>query len=236
MSKLWIALFLLPAIAHANRVMTYQGNAKADQTLVYTESHVVEYDDTGKLLKALTRYVAPNGKDIAELQSDFKESLTVPTHVMKDFRTGDLQGLRREGPKFILFDQERGKAEKTREIKEDDADGRILVGCQGLNYYLLSNIGNSAPSHVLSHLPLRFLIPGKLDYYDFMLEQKNVSPEGIIDFEIAIQNWFLKLFAPKLYVKYDKNRQRIIWYKGISNITTDQGGNQTVTIDYVYPQ
>jgi len=74
-----------------------------------------------------------------------------------------------------------------------------------------------------------------LDYYDFKMKKvKESKEEGIVEFEIAVQNWFLKLFAPKLFVKYDKIKKHIVWYKGISNIKDDLGKNQIVTITYKY--
>lgn len=226
------ALFHLSAPkALANKTTFYEGEAKLDGKTVYLEKHEVLYDDAGKLLQAITRYQDPAGKPIADLQSDFRQSLTVPNHTVKDFRTGNIQGLRREQDKVILFDQDRDKPERTRILNDSDADNRVLVGCQGLNYYLLGNLQAIDPD---KPLPLRFLIPGKLDYYDFILNKTAETPEGLVSFEIAIQNWFLKIFAPKLIVKYDKTMKRIAWYQGLSNITNEKGENQVVTITYRY--
>ena len=224
---------LYGADAGAEQTAYYQGEARMDGKIAYIERHEVLFDGTGKLLQATTHYQDPTGRPIADLQSDFRDSLTVPTHVIRDFRTGNLQGLRREGEKIILFDEDPGKPERTRILNTKDAGDRILVGCQGLNYYLLGNLESLDPE---TKLPLRFLIPGKLDYYDFTLQKTGESADGIVDFEIAIENWFLRLFAPKLYVKYDKKEKHLVWYRGLSNITNEKGETQVVTITYKYPR
>jgi len=235
MKKLLWPLPLLAAVlvadAGANQTLHYQGEARVDGQIAYVEKHEVIFDDAGRLLEAKTLYESPAGKPIATMQSDFRESLTVPAHTVKDFRTGNVQGLRRENGEIVLFYQDAGKPERTRTLTEKDAGNRILVGCQGLNYYLLGNLERLDPK---ANLPLRFLIPGKLDYYDFNLKRTGESADGIVAFEISIQDWFLRLFAPKLYVKYDKTAKHLIWYQGLSNITNEQGDPQCVTITYAY--
>ena len=234
MKNQWSILSLLLLSANhswASQIVHYKGIAKKGERTAYIEKHTVEYTDSGKLVKATTEYVSESGKPIAEMKSDFIASLTVPTHLIKDFRTGEEQGLRRNGDKVILYFKEKDKQEKIRVLSPDDEEGRILVGCQGLNYYLLGNLSSIDPEKTL---PLRFLIPGKLDYYDFDMKHKGQPQGDVVEFEIKVKNWFLKIFAPTLRVKYDRKKKHIVWYEGISNIKDDDGGNQKVTINYYY--
>lgn len=207
------------------------GTARADGKIVYIEKHRVQYAADGKLLSAETHYDSSEGKPLAFLKSDFTKSLTVPDHVVEDFRTGEVQGLRRENGKIVLFDREKDKSEKTRVIEDEDADKRILIGCQGLNYYVLGNLDSLDPA---KPLPLRFLIPGRLDYYDFDMKEVKSDDPKIATFEIHIKNWFLRMFAPRLHAKYERKTKRLVWYEGLSNIKDEHDDNQVVTIDYVY--
>lgn len=225
---------LLSVSSRAERTIEYQGTARlisepSPGPVVYLERHRVTLTDDGRPIHAETRYESPQGRLLAELRSDFRESLTVPSHITTDHRTGNSHGLRRDGDQVVLFDRTPGKPERTRILTAKDAGDRLLVGCQGLNYYLSDQLDHLSPP---ARLPLRFLIPGKLDYYDFGLTSKGTSPEGIAEFEVTIQNWFLRLFVPKLEVKYDTTRRRLVWYRGISNILNDQGENQAVEITY----
>lgn len=227
-----LIIFILPfgSVSHA-RTEEVTGTATSNDKIVYIEKHKVEYSDDGKLLKAETRYESSEGKLLALLKSDFTSSLTVPDHIVEDFRSGDIEGLRRENGKLVLFDKEKDKPERTRVLDEKEEDKRILVGCQGLNYYLLGKLDSSEP---IKELPLRFLIPGKLDFYDFDMREIPQSDKGIAEFEISIKNWFLRIFAPKLLAKYDRSTKRLVWYQGLSNIKNDKGENQSVTIEYKY--
>ncbi|MBN8248916.1 MAG: hypothetical protein J0L84_15925 [Verrucomicrobia bacterium] len=199
--------------------------------VAYLERHRVTLGEDGRPILAETRYESPDGRLLAELRSDFRESLTVPSHIATDHRTGNTHGLRREQGRLVLFDRMPDQPERTRVLTVRDAGDRLLVGCQGLNYYLS---GNPDRIRTGSRLPLRFLIPGKLDYYDFSLVPRSESPEGIAAFDVTIQNWFLRLFAPKLELKYDTRQRRLTWYRGISNILNDRGENQVVEIHYTY--
>lgn len=224
-----LALLLVTPQAWSNTTLRYSGVARAGGQVAYVEEHTVEYADSGRLLTARTVYRSEAGRPIAEMRSDFRDSLTVPAHVIQDFRTGNVQGLRREAGRVVLFDQDRGQPERTRVLNDTDAVDHILVGCQGLNYYLLDNLDRLSPGQVV---PLRFLIPGKLDYYDFQMRRVQTSGPQITEFEITIKSRFLKLFAPKLVIRYDRQLKRIVWYEGLSNIRNDAGHNQSVTITY----
>lgn len=220
--------FHLEAVA---RVELVTGTASSKGKVVYIEKHRVEYADDGKLLSAETSYESPDGKPLAILKSDFTSSLTVPDHNVQDFRSGHVEGLRRENGNIVLYDKEKDKSEKSRQLTASDAGNRILVGCQGLNYYLLGNLNNGKP---IQSLPLRFLIPGKLDYYDFDMKEITQPDKSVAEFEISVKSWFLKLFAPKLHAKYDRKTKRLIWYQGLSNIKNDKGDLQSVEIEYKY--
>lgn len=236
MHKKWVTIFLIvvaPQIVQALRIEEFSGIAKINEKVAYTEKHRVEYFDDGKIQNAETRYESPEGKLIALLKSDFSQSVTVPDHVVEDFRSGNVQGLRRENGKIVLFDKEKNKSERTRVLVDKDAEKRILVGCQGLNYYLLSRLDGT---DTIQSLPLRFLIPGELDYFDFDMKEIPQSNKNLAEFEISVKSWFLRIFAPKLLVKYDRKTKRLIWYQGLSNIKNDKGENQSVTIEYLYKQ
>lgn len=155
----------------------------------------------------------------------------MPSHTATDDRSGNVHGLRREEGRLVLFDRMQGQPKRTRILTARDVGDRLLVGCQGLNYYLSGH-----PDRIQSgtRLSLRFLIPGKLDYCDFNLVPRGSAADGNAAFNVTIQNWFLRLFAPKLELKYDTARRRLVWYRGISNVLDDRGENQVVEITYSY--
>ncbi len=105
-----------------------------------------------------------------------------------------------------------------------------MVGCQGFFYYLQENY------QVLRErgkIPLKLLITGDLDIYDFRMELKE-EKDGIAYINIRISNWFLRLFAPKLELQYNIAEKKLLYYKGISNILNDKRKLQNTEIFYTY--
>lgn len=227
----FLFLFLFK-IVFGNIVETYDGEARWDDKLVYTEKHTVVYTDSKKPQKAMTQYFNPDGKLIAELNSDFSKSITSPEHTFQDFRSGHRHGIRLEGDKVVLFKQDKGELEVTKALNPAENANRTYFGCQGLHYFLREKMDEVNGK---KELPIVFITPGNLDNYNFELEYVGEKPGGLIDYEIEIDNFFLRIFAPKLKVTYDKNLKRIVYYKGISNLLTDKGDNQKVIITYKYP-
>lgn len=232
-SELCLLILVFSASAFANQTVQYIGNAKVDGKSSYFEKQTATYDDSGRPLNSTTRYESTEGKLLAEMTSDFTESLTVPSHTIKDLRSGSILGVRWEDGKIVLFHNDvkaPDKAQETRILTTRAGEGRLLVAGQGLNFYMHENIDKLKPGQVV---PLRLLIPGKLDYYDFDLEVGS-EQHGVIEFEIYAKNWFFRLLAPKFRARYELKTKRIVWYDGLSNISNDKGDTQVVTIDFNY--
>lgn len=224
-------LIVLSPMALADRHDLFKGEAKEKGRLVYRENHDVTFDDANNPLEATTTYTDPNGTVLGILKSNFRRSLNLPEHIYNDNRTGNKYGIRRDGEKVILFSQEPGKAEATKEMSGDDEKNRLQVGCQGFNYYLKGKIDQIKS---MKSQPVLFMIPGELTSYKFILNYLRENSDQTVDFNVKIENWFLRAFAPTLEFRYDKKINRIVWYKGISNIKNNVGKTMDVTIDYKY--
>jgi hypothetical protein len=227
-----ILLFLLVSSSFANITQTYKGTArKKDGTIAYKESHKVTFDDKRNVLKSFSEYKKPDGTMLGTITSDYTKKLTSPEHTFKNFRDGSSHGVRLNGDNYILFMKEKNKPEETKTFSGKKFDkNALVVGSQGLHYYLVKNLNEVKKK---DELALKFLIPGKLDYYSFYLTTEKES-ETTIDFKIRIDNFFLNLFAPSLEMKYDKKNGNLLTYSGLSNIPDEDGEMQNVSIIYDY--
>lgn len=232
---MWTFIFTLVFFcsqnARAERHELFSGTAKENNKIVYVENHDVTFDDKGQVLEAATTYVSPSGKTLGVLKSNFRQSLSLPEHVFSDERTKGKYGIRRTDDKIVLFNQDDGKTEQTLELSEKKDRDRIQVGCQGFNYFLKGQIDEIKSKKIQ---PVLFMIPGDLSSYKFLLEFVRENPDQTFDFKVKIENWFLRALAPQLQFKYDRKLERIIWYKGISNIKNEDGKTMNVEIDYKY--
>ncbi|MDX9802188.1 MAG: hypothetical protein RBT69_12730 [Spirochaetia bacterium] len=210
-------------------ILSFSSEAFSKDRIVYREKHEAEYR-SGRIARAKTDYISESGETLAYIESFFNDSLTAPAHVFEDFRFKDRHGARYEAGDVILFTVREGGKEETRNVGKDFGSSVLMVGCQGFFYYLQENY------QVLRErgkIPLKLLITGDLDIYDFEMELKD-QIDGIAYINIHISNWFLRLFAPKLELRYDIADKKLLYYKGLSNILDEKRKLQNVEIFYKY--
>jgi hypothetical protein len=147
---------------------------------------------------------------------------------MHDLRTERRYGVRWENGQAYMWDKKADKKEEREEIDKDFADGKLIIGGQGLHYHMRSRLKEYAKKEV----PIAILIPGKLDWYSFLVVPAG-EEKGLIKFVMKTQSALLRLFAPKLEVWYSPDG-KLMRYRGLSNISDDKGNNQNVEITYSY--
>ncbi len=233
--KLIIALLLTPLLLCSTQLhagtRSYSGVATLPNGRVaYTEHHEARFDDSGRILNATTKYRDPNGTEIAVLDSDFTPSITAPSYTFQDLRSGSKHGVRSTGGVYTLFRLDNGTEEASKTLTSFDT-ASLVVGCQGLHYYLRENL-EAVRSR--GQIPVKFLIPGNLSYYNFDMKYGGETADGIVTLNIALNNFFLRLFVPKLVVKYDRATGHLLTYEGLSNLANDEGDLQRVKITYDY--
>jgi hypothetical protein len=226
----WLITHLFFSLSYADTVINFKGIAKKDSAIAYLERHTLTYSDAGNLKFSKTEYLNEKNQILATLTSDFTMSLSAPNYEMNYIVSGNKEGVRRSGEDIILYDKPSGKDEKTLVMKKDSNEKLIMAG-QGFNYYLIENLESTKAK---KNLPIRLLIPGKLDFYDFRVKYLSENKEGDIDFELSVDNWVLRMVAPSFLVRYNKNTKRIIYYKGLSNIPDEKNKNSVVEINYQY--
>jgi hypothetical protein len=208
----------------------YFGEARKNDQVVYREFHEVNYDKKNKLIKSKTTYKAPDGTPLSELESDFSESHSLPAHTLKDFISKRTYGIRYENNEGIMFHKNPEEIEKTNPVPAQ-SDDELLVAAEGLHYYILENF-----ELVMSEqkIPIKFILPSVFDYCRFNLQVEKEMPDEIVEFSVKIKSFWLKLFAPKMILRYNKAQKKLLYYKGLSNIRDKNGDRQVVEINYSY--
>ncbi len=206
---------------------SHQGVASWEGRVVYIEKHTVTQKD-GVIQKAETDYVTKDGKLIATLKSDFSKSVALADHEFYDARFERRYGVRWDNGKPWMWDQKKGEAEEKEEVTKDLAPGKLIIGGQGLHYYMSPRLEEFKKKET----PIAILIPGKLDWYSFLVTYEGVD-QGWDKFVIKTQSAILRLFAPKLEVWYSADG-KLRKYRGLSNLPDADGGNQQVEIIYQY--
>lgn len=220
----------IPALA-ATRTEEYSSTARnKNGELTYKEQHKVLFNDQ-KVLTANTMYLDASGKVIGEMSSDFTKMITTPDYEYKDLRSGISHGIKIDGENIKLWHKNKtGQLAETTFFKNQFAKEALIVGCQGLHYYLIDNLDLVKEKKTI---PIVYFMPGKLDYYKFTLKLDREDSDFIY-LKLSIDSFILKLFTSSLDLKYRKSDRRLIQFSGLSNITDDKDQLQKVVIDYNY--
>jgi hypothetical protein len=225
-----ISLFLLftsyASLATTPQEITHWGIARNDEgMIVYTEKHEIK-KVKNKVVNSKTTYFDKDRKNvIATLISDYSKSVSLPTYEFIDHRTKYREGLRYKDGKYVIYYQKPNEKEESNVLKENDS----VFSCQGWHYYLINNLETLEKDDIA----LNLVLPSELDFYSFKIQQVNSSGSKIVA-NLKLANWFLRIFAPKLRLVYDKNQKKLVEYEGISNILDKDGDRQEVTIYYQY--
>ncbi len=224
----------LPAwsMASTRQEEVFQGIARDESgEIAYIEEHRMIYED-GRPQRNETRYRDAEGREIAVLTSNFATNPYVPNYAFEARRFGRQDGTFVDGSWVKIY----GRADRDAPVQQGMvrlADG--MVTGQGLHVYLRDHLDELAEGDAIKQV--RFLAPLEGRDFVFRIRRLDAPREaGTVAFGIEADSWFLRLFAPKLEVRYDRDTRRLLSYRGASNLLSAERGVQNVTITYRYPQ
>jgi hypothetical protein len=218
-------LVFLCSASFAADLEVHWGDATNEQgELVYREKHSVTREG-GRVIGSLTEYVAPDGRVIATMESDYSQNISMPTYVFEDRIRGYREGLRKENGRYVVFKQARDGTEETRAVTDTDN----VFSCQGWHYYLVNNLSALEQGNV----DLNLILPSQLKALPFEI-QKVRSEGNRIEAVLEFDHWLFRYFAPTLRLVYDNELKKLVEYRGISNILDVEGKRQDVRIVYRY--
>jgi hypothetical protein len=205
--------------------LTLKGVAKSidGKEVLYSEEHQIELDEKGHNKNIRTRYLKPDGRLFATMESDFSKNKLVP-----EIKFEDLRFNRKE---FLLIESEKLAFKK--KIGSQDEATKYLpllpksVAGQGFDNFIKINFEELTKGEVA----LDFGVLSEMDIYSFKAYKKE-SDASSTQFGISLTNPFLRMFAKELVVTYDPKTKQLLRYRGLSNILDDQSSRQNVQIDY----
>jgi len=221
------ALALLQAAPALASVESFQGTARlSDGRIAYAEEHDVRRDGE-RIVDAETRYFSPDGRLIARLRSDYSRDPFAPDYVFEDFRTGAAEAVRwNEGSLELSSD---GKSQLL------SPPGAVpMVAGQGLDRLARARLEDLARG---AEIRVELALPSRLDSYGFRIravgERKD---DSAIRVRFEPSSFILRLLAPSIEADYEPGTGRLIRYRGVSNLSGDQGETLQVEILYRYPE
>lgn len=223
--KFVVFYFLIVTVAVAEVLV---GKATNDQgEFVYTEEHVVDRDDQGRAKHIVTTYFDPNGRKIAQMDSDFEGKLSAPNSKFEDFRFDRVF----EG-KHLKIDNKDvyqiAEFNSKKKVKTTDLEFKTdLVSGPGFDNYIKENLIRKKVSKSSVH----FLVLPRHDYYRFEVIAKGTSSDSNQEYVIK-PSLVLSLFVKEIRIYYDEKSGLLKRYVGLSNLPSALDKPQSVTIEY----
>jgi uncharacterized protein (DUF2249 family) len=206
---------------------TYYGEARnSSNEIVYIEEHT-EYKKDGKIIKVETIYQSNDGEKIAEMINDFSNDAKLPQLSFKDLRHPEEHGIEYQNNSLTFYRYTRKRQKETKSITTD----QLNYAGQGLHFDLITKLDQLKAG---DELKLNFGIPARLSFYDFRYVVKKIEDDTVF-INLELDNFFLRLIAGSLSMKYSLKMKRLIEYSGLSNIKNNKNQTQKVTIKFNYP-
>lgn len=178
---------------------------------LYTEVHKAVIAG-GRWTGGTIDYYAPDGHRIGHKDLSFAADPFVPTYRFELPEQGYVEGITRVDREIAMTKSVKGRAsDATIERKPDTAAD------SGFHSFLRAHFQDLLAGRTV---PFVFVAAGNLDAYKFRAKRiEDVTWEGrkAVRFQVEA-NSLLRLVAPSLQVTYDPGQERLLEYRGISNV------------------
>jgi len=219
---------LLAGSVYANDERVYGRAVNADGKLLFMEEHIVRYEND-RIVALKTIYYDSNLKKIGEQVSDFSQGPQFGSYDFKDERLQYNDGARVMSNRILIYCKETPQATaKKKYIKREPGQ---IVG-QGFHQFILTHLDALARGEVIS---AKLVLPAHMDQFDIQISKSKLENDRLW-IRIELDNWFLRLFAPRIEAEYDLGNRRLLSYRGLSMIADESGNNLPVTVSYNYSQ
>lgn len=225
-------LVLGPAQYLYSETNNYYGDAFDQNTgqKVYSDNHS-EFVQNGKHISSNIEYKDSTGKVIGRKTISFAKNTTLPDFKLEDLRDGYIEGAEFKDGKYKLYFRKNSSEPLQEKIL--DVSGKS-VSDGGFDQFVKENWDSLSSG---KKLKFRFYAPSQLDSFKFAAEKvKNVDYEGRPSMVVKMEmdNLLLNIFIPPIFITYDLETKRILFYEGISNVNNAQGKSYFVKLKYYH--
>lgn len=222
-----ISMLLGCTLVHANTVLNYQGQAYqlGTDTLLYTEHHRLTLED-GSLSQRQVEYRDAQGKLIAEKRNQYRHPKTMPQFTLKDLRQHYQEQVVFENGQFIMKLQD-GDQHKQASV---DRNLQPLVIDAGFDEFVRQHWNTLIKGNSVNFF---FAAPARQDVIAFRLLPILIT-DNEVQLEMRLQSRWLAWLLDPITLHYQRSSQRLLRYRGISNLLDVDGNGLEVDIHYHY--
>lgn len=207
--------------------LTGEAHLLESDKLLYREENETHF--LGGTLRSIhTRYVAADGKLLAELDSRFAQNPYLPESHFIDHRDQYTYSIYvSEDGKTVTVEQQDGP-KKPVEKKSFPMKPNLMT-LQGALLSLHENWPKLASGE---EVHIRYIVPSRLDEYGVVIKLQKSAPKGELQLLLEMESRMIRLFAPSMNLRYSTSNQRLLEFSGASNLLDEAGKIQKVRITY----
>lgn len=223
----WLCVNVVAA-APADGYLTYAGVARARHgtAFLYGERHVLRYAG-GRIAERAVLYTCRDGTPFARKVVNYVDP-AAPDFVLEDANTGLREGIRSDpGGRTVFFRGSQAEADKTGPLPR--APG--LVADAGFDEFVQANWATLLDDRAV---PVRFLVPSRLDDYGFQVQHLRSEAYAGVPTEVfrLRLSGFWGLFLPAIDVYYSAGDRVLVHYDGLSDLRDAAGDNLKAELSF----
>lgn len=222
-------LLLLAPLAAAAQSIQYDGTAYdiKGESVLYRESHFLARAADGSGERVVL-YRCPDGAPFARKRIAYGGDAAAPAFELLDARLGYREGVRdASGRREVFVQRAPDAAEEAGPLP--DAEG--LVADAGFDEFVQVNWDKLQAGETVR---FPFLVPSRLDYFNFKVSKKGDESIDGVDasiYRLALGSWWAFLL-PHIDVAYAKSDRALLRFVGISNVRDADGDNLKARIEF----
>jgi hypothetical protein len=225
----FLLLLLAGVPAHATD-QSFTGYARSldGAALLYVESHAISGDGGADETRVVLYRCASGAAPFARKQLDYSADRIAPAFAFEDARSGFAEGLRREAGGMQVFARAGATAQMRSEVMPHVAS---MVADAGFDEFVRARWSTLEKG---GSIEVPFLVPSRLDSVKFKVRKvadATVAGDVASVFRLSVAGplgWFLS----DIDVSYRKRDQRLVRYRGITNVRSVSGSMLEAQIDF----
>lgn len=214
-------ILTLPLPALQAQTLNFTGTAYEPDTsaVQYREQHELQLTD-GEPERQTVRYEDPNGRLLAT------KTLRYTTPTLPSYRLELETDEQREVVELSDDTIEvRGRETGNVEVPDDNA-----VIDAGFHYFVQRHFDRLVAGE---RIEFQFLAPSRLKWTPLVMEAIDTT-DSRLELKLSLENALIAWIIDPIYLVYDRRNQRLLEYRGLTNLPKPDGGNYTARIEYSY--
>lgn len=231
-----VASFLLSGAFMANadeaiaeQTVRYTGIAYSlkDTQILYREEHTLTLEK-GQPTERTTLYYDADDAFFAEKNNRYHAQPATPDFMLTDDRYRYSESMEQDGKRWQVEYSEPNESGKKTLSKPDYTP----VIDAGFDEFVRASWDKLMDNNTVN---FSFAVPSRLEWINFRLIPKS-QKDGILQVEMRLKSRLIAWLLEPVYLSYDIQSQRLMSYRGLTNIRSSDGEGIKAEIRYTYPQ